>query len=255
MNELGERARRLIDEAGDADGPSEERVNAIGASLFGKLGAGAAAGAALSSAKLAAATTAVAPAAKSAGTTLAAYFLVGAAAGAGAAVVGTSIGAPAPARDVRPAQTALASPSNGERTSPAASARSDAPAPTTSSLPAVAPAAVDSGARPEPVASTSASALPITHLDREVRFLNEVQSALNAGDGAAALAASDRYFAAFRGGLLRDEHVAARVLALCLTGDVTRARDAARMFVARSPASPLMPRLANSCAGDAITRP
>jgi len=131
-------------------------------------------------------------------------------------------------------------------------------------LPAALPPAASSPAASPPAASSPAALPPAaklepapagrreSNLSLEVASLREIQAFLAAGNGASALAASDRYFAEPRTGTLRGEHLAVRVLALCLIGDSVRARAAARLFIATSAASPLMPRLARSCVADVI---
>lgn len=244
MNGLRDDARQLIDAAAQADGPSRTRVDAIGTSLFRKLGPGAAA---LSGVKLAAASAAV-PGVK-AGVSIAAYFWIGVTAGVG--LVGTSAVlerwggvSPAPTAAL-PVQMA---PARLRPVAPeAASAETLAPA-------GADPKVVAPPAKRRPEAPMLSERMPNqeSSLSAEVASLREIQAFLAVGDGARALAASDRYLAEHRAGTLRDEHLAARVLALCLVGDETRARAAARLFVATSGASPLVPRLAHSCVADVI---
>ena len=233
MNDLSDETKRLIETAIHADGPSDGRIEAIGAELFRKLGAGAVV---LSGAKLAAAAAApAAPALKVALSGVAVYFAIGVSAGVGVAVTARALGGfrpspPAarggaavshePAHARRDAQEAT-------RTTPLVPGKADV-------LSAPRAAALPREPRLEPELAPSAP----SSLSAEVESLSRIQAFLRAGDGASALAASDRYFAAYPSGTLRDEHVAARVLALCLLGDVTRARAAARMFVATSKTSP-----------------
>lgn len=248
MNDLSDEARQLIEAAGDGDGPSDTRIDAIGAELFRKLGAGAVA---LSAVKLAAAATPAVPALKGGAGGIAAYFLIGVTAGAGVAVTSAALGrfhpaspavsqvAPVPAEPARARPTARDSTMARALASGGVDAK---PAP-----PAERPR--EPRARPEPVHNQESS------LSAEVESLREIQAFLAAADGTRALAASDRYLAEHHTGTLRDEHLAARVLALCMVGDPARARTAARLFVATSAASPLLPRLAHSCVADLIGKP
>jgi len=248
VSDLSDEARHLIRTATGADGPSEDRIDAIGDRLFRTLGAAAGSAGALSAAKVALASAPAAPAAKALSAGILGYFVAGGAAGVGVALVGAALGAfgaepsTQPPRPSPPATAAVPRAGDGvQRSIPA-------PAPLASlALPSAEPKR-----SAELAPNSTANDVPATDLAREVSALNEVQSWLSRGDGARALAASDRYFAEHRSGALRDEHVAARVLALCLLGDVTRARDAARMFVARSPNSPLLPRLSRSCVADLL---
>jgi hypothetical protein len=245
MNELSHEARRLIEAVSNADGPSEQRLEAVGRGLFRQLAAGVVT---LSTAQVAAAAAAPAASAlKLSG--LLAYFVIGGTVGVGVAVTAAALGT----LGTRPAAISPPLPSSTETASAALPSRSafesDTSAPSRDDAPSTPP---PTERVPERAPSSSVAPTRQSTLSAEVERLNEIQSFLAAGDGARALAASDRYFAEFTSGELRDEHVAARVLALCLLGDVTRARDAARMFVTRSPASPLLPRLARSCVADVI---
>lgn len=244
MNDLSDDARRLIEAAAGADGPSPTRLDAIGTSLFRKLGPGAVA---LSGMKLAAASTA-APAVK-AGLSIAAYFWIGVTAGVG--LVGTSAALDRLQRVSPAPTTVVAAPTAPARSRPAAP---EGPALGTVVAPGDAGTLAVPTPKPRPEAPTRSEGAfgQASSLSAEVASLREIQAFLAAGDGARALAASDRYLAEHRAGTLRDEHLAARVLAFCLVGDETRARAAARLFVATSAASPLLPRLARSCVADVV---
>jgi hypothetical protein len=247
MNDLSDETKRLIETAIVADGPSEEHLEAIGAELFRKIGAGAVV---LSGAKLAAAAAApAAPVLKAAMSGITAYFLVGLTAGVGVAVTAAALGG---FRASSPATKPVAAVPN-ER-APARPRLLE-----TTGITALAPSTDGMTPGPRPAerareARTGSELAPsaTSSLSAEVESLSKIQAFLAAGDGKSALAASDRYFAESPSGTLRDEHVAARVLALCLLGDVTRARAAARMFVVTSKRSPLLPRLAHSCVADMI---
>jgi hypothetical protein len=246
MNDLSDDARQLIETASDADGPSDTRIDAIGAELFRKLGAGAVA---LSGVKLAAAATPAVPLLKAGATGIATYFLIGVTAGVGVAVTSAAFERYYPNSPTASQAAPLpAEPASVPSTARAGAVASALPSGVDEATPAPAPAerAREPKAQPEPVRSQESS------LSAEVASLREIQAFLAAGDGPRAVAASDRYLAEQRTGTLRDEHLAARVLALCMVGDPARARAVARLFVATSAASPLLPRLAHSCVADVI---
>lgn len=102
--------------------------------------------------------------------------------------------------------------------------------------------------RPAPTASSRAG----SSLAEEARGLAAVHEALRAGDPTLALSrldAMDRR----PGGVLGEERLVARVLALCGLGRVEEAGAIARRVQKVAPESPLLPRLRGSCAKDALT--
>lgn len=158
------------------------------------------------------------------------------------AVVGAAPAVPAEARGSVPATPPLAAPA--EPAAPSA-------APAEEELEFVSPeppAAEASRELPAPRApARAAAALPRLSLAEEARELSAVHAALHRGESAAALArldAMDRR----RGGALREERLAARVLSLCALGRVREAESVARRFQSLAPESPLLPRLTASCA-------
>ncbi|MGC4087789.1 MAG: hypothetical protein QM756_07810 [Polyangiaceae bacterium] len=90
-----------------------------------------------------------------------------------------------------------------------------------------------------------------TPLVQELTLLEKVQTELRAGRGAQALALLDSS-ATPAGGQLQAERLAAEVFAACQAGDVGRARNAARSFLSRYPASPASGRVRGSCAGEEV---
>lgn len=85
-------------------------------------------------------------------------------------------------------------------------------------------------------------------LSREARGLSGVQRAVRDGRSSEALALLDQQDRDFPQGELRQERVAARVVALCAAGRVSEARALAASFLARAPRSPLAARMRTVCA-------
>jgi hypothetical protein len=102
-----------------------------------------------------------------------------------------------------------------------------------------------------PQRATSARSEPaeprvIDSLRAEVALLERVQAALRRNDGVAALRELDAHRTSDR--TLLAERETARILALCLVGQVLEARRAARRFEAQHPDSPQRAVIAGSCA-------
>jgi hypothetical protein len=85
-------------------------------------------------------------------------------------------------------------------------------------------------------------------LGAEIELLARVNAAVNAGDGGRALELLAEYDRKFRPSILAEERAAASILALCAAGRTGEARAAAEQFRRRSPRSPLLGRIAGSCA-------
>ncbi|HEX6271825.1 MAG TPA: hypothetical protein VFZ53_02240, partial [Polyangiaceae bacterium] len=100
---------------------------------------------------------------------------------------------------------------------------------------------------PSGVASTSLEASAALH--EEAALLQRVQQELRAGRGAEALRLLDASSERLERGQLRQERLAAEVLAACQTGDRARALQSARAFAAENPATPSAARLRGSCVG------
>jgi hypothetical protein len=113
-------------------------------------------------------------------------------------------------------------------------------APAAAEAPAAGPVAA---ADPSEPASRKASSLV-----EETALLREAQTKLGAGDAAAALARLDELGARHPDGLLREERLAARIVALCAAGRVDEARRAAAQFLAEAPLSIHAARVRASCA-------
>ena len=99
------------------------------------------------------------------------------------------------------------------------------------------------GAFPEEPAKSS-------DLSLEARALSLVQRAVREGRSSEALTLLDQQERDFPQGELRQERVAARVVALCAAGRASEARALAASFLARAPRSPLAARMRTICAGE-----
>jgi len=82
----------------------------------------------------------------------------------------------------------------------------------------------------------------------ETKLLREAQTSLGAGDAAAALARLDELGTRHPDGLLREERLAARIVALCAAGRIAEARREAERFLAEAPLSIHAARVRASCA-------
>jgi len=86
-------------------------------------------------------------------------------------------------------------------------------------------------------------------LSLEARALSRVQRAVREGRSTEALILLDQQDRDFPQGELRQERVAARVVALCAAGKASEARALAASFLAQAPRSPLAARMRTICAG------
>lgn len=84
----------------------------------------------------------------------------------------------------------------------------------------------------------------------EMRYLEAAQRALRDGNGARALAWLDEHKSRFPNGVLAEERLAARVLALCRVGRSADARREAEAFVRIAPHSPLLVQVIESCVSE-----
>jgi hypothetical protein len=85
-------------------------------------------------------------------------------------------------------------------------------------------------------------------LQAETADLHQAQAALWSGNAALALGLLNAQDGKYRSGLLQQERSAARVLALCQSGNVTDARAESAQFEKRWPNSPLAIRVRSACA-------
>ena len=108
---------------------------------------------------------------------------------------------------------------------------------------------VPSGAKPTAPPRSTSAARAGHNLAAESRALASVQRALRDADPRRALGLLDEQDRVFAQGVLGEERVAARVLALCDTGDVASARRTATAFLEEHASSPLRARVAASCVG------
>jgi hypothetical protein len=227
---LSDEARRIVDEARAAYGPTGEDRARVGASLPLKLAGGTA--------------TAGLLAGKGVALGLAALVVVGGA-GAGywwsrsgtrpAAGGSGSAGAPPVAASVEQPDVPEATPPATERTAepPARAVRNRAP---------TIRAAVVKSSTPEPGPNVAG----------EIALLNQAQRALAGREPERALQLLDRHAREFPRGSLTEERTAARIMALCALGNVTTARAEAAVFVRQSPGSPLAERVRASCGSELL---
>jgi hypothetical protein len=282
VNELGPRARGLIERVGDRDGPPVGTRDRVRASLGAALGAGAVASSttafgAAASGKTAAATGLLGLTGKT-GTTIVVWMLVGGAAGVAVTAPLSFLASRAPStassRQVTaPAERApLGSIAPGARAAapatvgpPEQSARGATAAPASaragdatrsqvakgvSQQDSVAPLREESSAPLGNVTTSVAeNGAPSSAMATELMLLKSAQRELNAGNAEASLALLDEHARRYPGGALRVERLGARVFALCRLGHVDAARAAAGEFFATATDSPLVPRVVASCAG------
>jgi hypothetical protein len=134
-------------------------------------------------------------------------------------------------------------PANARRAESAAKGKPSSPR---AQIPAVRPAAPPALAVAPPLGGVSPS--HASSLMEETALLREAQEALKEGDAAKSLAAVDALAARHPQGMLREERLAARVLALCASGRVEEARAEGQRFVAEMPRSIQAERVRASCA-------
>jgi hypothetical protein len=98
-----------------------------------------------------------------------------------------------------------------------------------------------------------AGGAPTDSLAAELAIVTAARRALAQGDGQQASAALARHAREFPEGALTEERKALEVLALCATGQQSRAIAAARAFVARYPRSVASSSVRASCAGPSLS--
>ncbi len=265
MKDLSPRARALLDRARGADGAGPQARARIRSALAASIAAG--------SGTLATGTAAaVAHAVIAKGTGLAVAhqlvgpLLVGAALGIGVAVPAAYLTRPAapptpPSSAVsrprphapesaRQPESRSSAPAEGEPRAPA-EGEPRAPAEGEPLAPAegepLAPA--EPGQRSMDRASSRLDSSGTTKFAAETRLLEEAQMELRKGQPARALELIEAHEARFADGALREERVAAKVLALCMVGRSAEARDLGAYFERVFAGSPLLPRVRGSCVG------
>ena len=244
MNQLSVEARALIERVGLADGPSAERRTRVKRRLVATLaaagvGMGGVTSAAATSAHVGAAGVALGTATGKSALTLGSVA-VWLAAGAG---LGTLVATPAFVLRLSAAKSPAPS------APVAAPARVETPkAPQAEAVPAPARELPPSTPEHKERSLVSAPVPAKPSLSDETALLSSAQRELAAGNATQALALLATHAERFPNGTLAEERGAARVLALCALGRVTEARREAELFVAKSPRSPLTPRLRESCA-------
>lgn len=128
----------------------------------------------------------------------------------------------------------------------------------------VAPGPLPPAALPPPLGSDTPSSAPLGAASppasdprflEAVRLVQRAQRAVESGAASTALSLLDELDARFPAALLNEERLAARVLALCASGAVARAKRVAAELGARNSSSIYAARIAQSCAGSAASRP
>ena len=228
MNELGPEARELIELAAPHDGPRPGDRERVRRRVALAIGASSAIGVTT------AASTATAKVVT--GSSIVGWLVVGAGVGLSVAVPAALL-AESPREPVA-AVVAPAAPASMARRSVAA-----APPVHTSE-----PAVVE--APPEPPVRAVPSAPPADSLARESALLSRAQRELAAGAPERALATLREHQERFPGGALSPERDAARVVALCASGNRAAGRAARAAFLARHPSSPVAPRVRAACGDD-----
>jgi hypothetical protein len=129
------------------------------------------------------------------------------------------------------------------------------------SPPAIAPPASPGSQDSPPQADAPAATTPPVQspevpddsLAHEISLLRAARAALEAGDPEEALALLHRHARLWPQGVLAEERLATRVLALCALRRFAEARTAAHQLESVAPHSPHLARVRASCAGDPAT--
>jgi outer membrane protein assembly factor BamD (BamD/ComL family) len=87
-------------------------------------------------------------------------------------------------------------------------------------------------------------------LKAEMALLGRGQHALQAGEPAAALRAFDRHASLYPNGILAEERMLKRMVALCELGRRSEARTEAERFVRANPGSPLSAHASTICSDE-----
>jgi hypothetical protein len=121
------------------------------------------------------------------------------------------------------------------------------PAPHVETAPAPEPAPTEAQAPVSAKEDSSARAAPLPPLAEEARLLKQAQQALRDGNAGAALAALSEHQRRFPRGQLSLERSAARIQALCGTGQKAQAQREAKAFLQRHSSSGLAAQVRASC--------
>jgi hypothetical protein len=116
--------------------------------------------------------------------------------------------------------------------------------------PAPAPPPAASAIEAQHVAKAPPPARAHDSLEAETALLADAQQAIIDHDWARALAKLDEHEKAFPQGVLAEERIAARVVALCGSGRVTEARTLRAKFSSDHPRSPMAKRIRAACPED-----
>jgi hypothetical protein len=257
MTELDERARRLVDAARAMEPTTADRAR-VRAALAARLGAGALSPEVPQPPPPAPIAAPAVPIAKA---LTAAALIGGIAFGAGLSVGRTTAPTTIAARPGLEAQVLRRSRLQEPRVETGTTAPRAPEAPPPTPKPAIvaerprplppAPAPVDAPREPLAAAAPApepTAAPPRHNLGEETELLRRAEMALRAGDGNTALTTLDELSARRPSGVLLEERMAARVLALCAAGRTEEARREGERFVAARPTSIQAPRIRASCA-------
>jgi hypothetical protein len=250
MHELSDDARTILDLVRDVDDPTDRDKKRVTRAMIAQIGVAAVVS---SSATMAAASggagTVAAATGVSLGTKVLASVAVAGLVAGGAVLQRTSSVAP----PVRPSAAVVARAAQPEPAAPIVEAAAPAVRePTAEASPAeTSPAEAPPVETPRRTAPRSHAPAAQEALALEVSVLGSVRSALRAGEPLRALALLDAHRATFARGMLREEYLAARVMALRDLGRRDEAAAAATQFAAEMPHSPLAAELASRTEAEA----
>ncbi len=240
---LSDEARRIVDDARAAYGPSDEDRARVGAMLPLHLAAAAGAATAASTGPSATAAPASVLAGKGVLVGLTALVVVG----------GASLGywwSGSGARGPRAPSAVSAVSAPAARTTTQLAPSSSTPSTTVKNSQPQSPARgnrIRSTLAAHAIAAKVGVSDPGPDVAGEIALLNEAQRALASGQADRALQILDRHAREFPRGSLAEERAAARIIALCALGRVTAARAETAAFVRQSPESPLVERVRAAC--------
>jgi len=277
MSDLSPEASKFVDAARESFSPDEQAIVALRTALDARLGLAAASGSTRASAERSAFVSRGLSAGKFTKFVGTAIALVGIGVAAGWFGEHTRLQAPAPlpralatphahtnatvaAAPEQPATPASSLPaplgtpslagSHGRSQQHLRAARTARPAPklaTGRPLPLL--AATNAAPHALPAVATTASDDPLV---QELLVLRGARAALDRGDPARALELLDQQDVRYPNGVLRQERLATRVLALCALGHEHDAQMTARQLLQIAPRAPYLARMRASCAGEII---